>query len=189
MCYSIGGPVNFIIYEKEISNMVMKKFILILCTLFFLGVYSSYAFNSSDLKTVSDLKKCPNCDLSAAYLVNLSAPEADFSNANLQRANLTNASLRGANMTNANLSGANLSKASLRGSDLSNANMTGARLIDAWLNDTNLSDANLTNANLSHANLAGAILSNTKLNGARLDEAIWIDGTKCKEGSVGGCKK
>jgi uncharacterized protein YjbI with pentapeptide repeats len=42
------------------------------------------------------------------------------------------------------------------------------------MNDARLTEANLTNA---------------KLMGARLDDAKWMDGTRCKEGSIGECKK
>jgi hypothetical protein len=75
---------------------------------------------------------------------------------------------------NCNLRGANLS-----GTNLNKANLSGANLIMANLNKANLSGANLSGAYLGSANLDDAILSGT----------IWTDGIKCKEGSVGSCKK
>jgi uncharacterized protein YjbI with pentapeptide repeats len=77
--------------------------------------------------------------------------------------------LRGANLSGLDLSGCNLSRAQLVGTQLAGANLSGA----------NLTGANLIDANLSGANLAGADLS-----GAR-----WTDGTVCKAGSVGECRK
>ncbi len=87
--------------------------------------------------------------------------------------------LRGANLSSENLSGANLSKADLRGANLSGANLSGAKLGDAVLSNANLSGVNLTDANL-----AGAPIFETNLSGA-----TWIDGKKCKEGSIGKCEK
>ncbi len=42
---------------------------------------------------------------------------------------------------------------------------------------------------MNDARFIGANLTNAKLTGARLDDAKWIDGMICKEGSIGECKK
>jgi len=42
---------------------------------------------------------------------------------------------------------------------------------------------------MNDASLRGANLTNTRLTGARMDNASWLDGTKCKEGSVGECRQ
>jgi len=52
----------------------------------------------------------------------------------------------------------------------------------ANLQNANLLDADLSNANLRGANLSGAILIK-----ARFDNAIWVDGRRCGEGSIGDC--
>ncbi len=77
-------------------------------------------------------------------------------------------------LSGADLSGLDLQMANLSGSNLSYANLSNANLSNAWL-----TDANLTNANLSKTNLYGATL----------DGAIWTDGKRCADGSMGICNK
>ena len=54
----------------------------------------------------------------------------------------------------------------------------------ADLEMADLKDANLKGSDLGMANLIGA-----SLRSARLEGAIWIDGSKCKKGSIGKCAK
>ena len=63
----------------------------------------------------------------------------------------------------------------------------GCDLVGAPLNGVDLDGKNLAGANLSYANLRGAILNNTNLAGANLSGATWVDGTICREGSIGYC--
>ena len=73
--------------------------------------------------------------------------------------------------------------------DLADAKLTGADLSGGRLSGTKLIGANLSKAELSGASLAHAKLSGADLSGADLRGAYWIDGKKCKEGSIGECKK
>ena len=91
--------------------------------------------------------------------------------------------LSGAKLNNLDLSYADLSSANLSGADLSNTVLFGANLGKA-----NLSGANLTSVNLFEANLSGANVANANLTKIYLDQATWIDGKRCKVGSVGSCK-
>jgi peptidoglycan-associated lipoprotein len=156
----------------------------------------------------------PNANLAQVDLSSAELYGANLSSANLFRANLSNANLYGINMSNAGLYNANLSSAgaqvavftnaNLNSANLSNAALTGANLSSANLNNANLSNsdlvganlasadlygANLSNANVKRANLSGANLNGATLSGAIFDHAIWIDGDKCREGSIGMCKK
>lgn len=106
----------------------------------------------TDLTQLLNSKKCSQCDLS---------------NAGLVQANLT-----GADLTQANLVGANLSQANLTGADLRGANLTGASLHGA-----NLMGANLAGVNLTDADLRNAYLANTKLTDVNLDLAR-VEGIK-----------
>ena len=90
-----------------------------------------------------------------------------------------NCNLNGANLGGANLDNANLSGAYLGGANLSKANLSAADLVDA-----DLTGAKLNKAYLGGAKLGGAILDDALLSGA-----IWIDGTKCREGSVKSCTR
>lgn len=67
--------------------------------------------------------------------------------------------------------------------DLSVVNLTGANLAGA-----DLTGADLSGAILFDANLEGANLTDVLLKGTNLSNAIWMDGSKCAEGSIGECK-
>ena len=66
--------------------------------------------------------------------------------------------------------------------DLENANLSFVNLSYARLRG-----ANLKNANLQSANLERADLSQVRLEGADLSRARWVDGRRCKTGSIGTC--
>ena len=129
----------------------------------------SPAFHQADLERVKALYRCPGCNLTDADLTGVNLAYADLRKADLSRANLAGVQLGQANLTDADLTGANL---------------TGAKFYMA-----DLTGANLTGANLTGAKFYNAILSNTNLSEANLSEALWIDGTKCRAGSVGECVK
>jgi hypothetical protein len=74
-------------------------------------------------------------------------------------------------------------------SECPNCNLRGANLSGANLKKASLVGANLSEANLSGANLSGAYLGSANLDDAILSGTIWTDEIKCKEGSVGSCKK
>jgi len=118
-----------------------------------------HGYSQQDLDQLKSTKKCQACDLSNAPLANTT-----LTGANLERANLLSANMSGANLSGANLSGANCM----------NASLTGARLVNANMRSTNLTGANLSGVNLYSADLS---------------LAVWTDGTICKEGSIGTCKK
>jgi uncharacterized protein YjbI with pentapeptide repeats len=120
------------------------------------------AFEQADVIRVKALYRCPGCDLSDANLTGVNLAYADLSKANLSRANLAGVQLGQAKLTGANLTGADL---------------TGARLYMA----------NLTGANLTGARMLEAKPYKTLLDGADLSDAVWVDGKKCKPGSVGKC--
>jgi uncharacterized protein YjbI with pentapeptide repeats len=92
--------------------------------------------------------------------------------------------LSGAKLNNLDLSNADLSSANLSGADLSNS-----ILYQGDLSNANLSGANLSNANLSEVSLSGANVSKANFTKTYLDQSTWINGKRCKIGSVGQCKQ
>lgn len=76
------------------------------------------------------------------------------------------------------LSNANLANLDMYGANLTGANLSGANLSESSFNDANLTDANIKGANIKGTNFSGAKLSNT----------IWVDGKKCRSGSMEKCK-
>lgn len=77
------------------------------------------------------------------------------------------------------LSGANFASIDLYGANLKGANLSGANLKGTLFNDADLTGANLKGATID---------KNTSFSGAKLSDAIWMDGRKCKSGSMEKCK-
>lgn len=134
---------------------------------------------------VTFLHTLPDCRAPASPQVNWSG--CDKAGAWLRGVDLGSAVLTAARLNTANLSLSRLAYANLVRADLSYANLEGALLQAANLQQANLSYAELKNADLRLADLRGANLEAANLTGARLDDAIWIDGRECKQGSVGVC--
>jgi len=128
----------------------------------------------------------PACALPAAPQVNWSG--CDKSGAWLRGADLKNADLRWAQLNSVQLGGSNLAYARLEGADLSYADLSRAQLFGANMNHADLGDADLSGADLSYADLRGAKVAAATLTGARLDNAVWPDGRRCAQGSVGQCR-
>ncbi|PSB06928.1 low-complexity protein [Pleurocapsa sp. CCALA 161] len=110
------------------------------------------AENLSDLNQLLSTKKCSQCDLS---------------NAGLVQVDLTGSHLTGANLAGANLSQANLQGADLHGADLSGTSLYGANLTGANLTDANLTGTDLRNAYVGSANLAGVDLESAHVDGIK----------------------
>lgn len=100
----------------------------------------------------------------------------------LSRINLHGSNLRNINLNQARLQYSNLSQADLAHTSLESAMLRRTNLKQANLNYTNFKNANLQNANLYNASIYAA-----SFEGANLEGAIWINGIKCKAGSVGQC--
>jgi uncharacterized protein YjbI with pentapeptide repeats len=93
------------------------------------------------------------------------------------------------------LHSADLQNASLKGIDLHGANLRNARLTGAWLENADLHGADMhgadaittifRGANLEGATLEGGHIGNAQFGGANLSNFTWIDGKKCKPGTVG----
>jgi len=96
-----------------------------------------------------------------------------FNPADLQTLKNTNICVD-CDLSGADLTGVDLQTANLSGANLSGANLSGANLSNAWLIDANLSKAKITKA---------------IFDGATLDGAVWTDGKKCVDGSMGECSK
>jgi len=143
-----------------------------------------YAYQNQPDKVVIDCQAAPEF---AVNWTNCILLNKDLQSANLENALLLNARLASVNLQSANLKGANmsyidLSKANLIGADMSGAILKGANLVNA-----DLRGASLVNAELSFANLTGANLKTANLQGVKLNKAVWVDGSTCAEGSIGGC--
>lgn len=96
---------------------------------------------------------------------------------------LSGTSLHNINLQGAWLSYTNLSKADLSYTNLQQAILRKANLSHARLDYANFNDADLKGANLNKANIYKTSFVNTNL-----ENAIWVNGIRCKKDSIGECK-
>ena len=151
--------------------MNIKPIVALVCSLVVFSALAGVctAFKPADVERVKAAYNCPGCDLSETDLTGVNLAYAD-----LQKANLSKSKLTGVQLGQANLAGANLS----------DADLTGAKL-----NMTNLTGAKLTGAKLTEAHLYYAVIKGADFSKADLSDAMWVDGKKCKPGSMGECLK
>jgi hypothetical protein len=115
------------------------------------------------------------------------------------RARVSGSQFDGADLRGASLSGAQLENASFNDARLDQADLSGTRLINCEFNNASLSGARLSHAqiinsdfmdaDLSRSDLTESSLINAELMDARLEGATWLDGRRCREGSVGACRR
>ncbi|MCK4951436.1 MAG: pentapeptide repeat-containing protein [Gammaproteobacteria bacterium] len=105
----------------------------------------------------------------------------------LDGAILNSTEMQGANLRGSSFKNADLSYVILSTADLSYTDFHKAKLVGAGLRSADLSYARLSGADLSFADLRFANLGGASLEGAKLDNAIWVDGSVCAEGSLGNC--
>lgn len=106
------------------------------------------AENLGDLNQFLGTKKCFQCDLTNAGLVQANLVGADLARANLAGANLSQANLKGADLRGADLEGTSLYGANLTGANLTGANLAGTDLRNAYVENANLEGVDLDSAHL-----------------------------------------
>jgi uncharacterized protein YjbI with pentapeptide repeats len=171
--------------KRNVNNMKREGFILCIIAMVLFAVPAvGGAFSMIDVNDFYLTKQCTKCDLTYGKLVGFVAPRANLVEARCKGLNLTDAVLDHSDLSGADLTDARLFGADLRGAKVQKANLRGANLIIV-----NFSGADLSNANLTDANLKGANLTGAKIDGADFSGATWTDWDKCKQGSIGECKK
>ena len=141
------------------------------------GVDYSYCQFSEE----QDLSRAyiPNSNLSFISLIKVNFDKSVMMNAILVNGNFAESSFFRANLYEANLEGGNFEKTNFSSANLTRVNFKGASLIEVNFKDSNLFEADLSGSNTLNSNFEGANLNNS----------IWIDGEKCKLGSIGLCRK
>jgi len=127
---------------------------------------------------------CSGKDLRNVRWDEAKVPGSQFDGADLRGASLTGAHLENATFNDARLDGADLSRARLINCDFNNASLSGARLNHAQVINSDFMDADLTGTDLT-----GASMINAEFMATRLQGATWVDGRRCREGSVGSCRR
>lgn len=100
---------------------------------------------------------------------------------------LSEINLVGTALHNIDLSSAYLSYSNLSEADLSHTNLSNATLLKTNLSHATLDYANFQNADLRGANLHKARVYKTQFDNANLENAIWVNGIRCRHGSIGQC--
>tara|TARA_B100000767_G_scaffold263673_1_gene277695 strand:+ start:108 stop:617 length:510 start_codon:yes stop_codon:yes gene_type:complete len=121
----------------------------------------------------------PNSNLSFISLIKVNFDKSVMMNSILMNGNFAESSFFRANLYEANLEGGNFEKTNFSSANLTRVNFKGASLIEA----------NFKNSNLFEADFSGSNILNSNFEGANLNNSIWIDGEKCKLGSIGLCRK
>lgn len=163
---------------------VVRSFMVVVAAILLAVPLPGFAFNLAEMNTFYQSGQCPGCDLSHGKLLRVKASKANLVEAKCNGLNLSDAILTNSDLSDADFTGAKLFAADLRNAKLQRTNLKGANLIVADLSGADLSNANLVDANLKGANLVGA-----KIEGADFSGATWPDWGKCKQGSIGECKK
>lgn len=101
---------------------------------------------------------------------------------------LSDINLEGTYLRNITLEKAYLVNSNLRRCDLEKSNLKEANLKRANLERADLDQVNFTNADLRSANLYKATIIGTVFTNANLENATWINGERCKKGSIGECR-
>ena len=119
----------------------------------------------------------PNSNLSFTGFIQVNFDKSIMMNSILAYGTFSESSFVRTNLYESN-QGANFEKSNFTSSNLTRANFTGATLIEANFQYSNLIEADFTSANILNANFEGANLNN----------AVWTDGKKCGQNSIGVCK-
>ncbi|MCU7812929.1 MAG: pentapeptide repeat-containing protein [Candidatus Thiodiazotropha sp. (ex Notomyrtea botanica)] len=130
----------------------------------------------------------PEAQCSWAILIDVDAPGIDMHESSLASARLDRSNFERANFSWSIFQLANLNETNLMLSNLEYAHLHGVNLQNSNLMFANLTGASLFDADLSGADLRGANLHRAILIKAKFDNAVWIDGRICAEGSIGECK-
>ena len=171
--------------------MLMKKLFVIL---FFSFMISSGANAACD-DAPADGVDYSNCqfsegqDLSRAYIPNSNLSFISFIQVTFDKGVMMNSTLANGNFVESSFIRTNLYEANLEGGIFEKANFSSANLTRVNFKGTSLIETNFSNSNLFEADFTGANILNANFEGANLNNAIWIDGVKCKLGSIGKCVK
>ena len=171
--------------------MKFIKFFII----FYLTFISFTQANADCDDTPSDGVDYSNCqfsegqDLSRAYIPNSNLSFISFIKVIFDKGVMMNSTLPNGNFHEASFVKTNLYESNLEGGLFEKANFSSANLTRVNFKGASLIETNFNNSNLFEADFTGANILNSNFEGANLNKTIWIDGNKCRLGSIGKCIK
>ena len=128
-------------------------------------------------------------DLSRVYIPNSNLAFISFIKVIFDKSVMMNSTLANGNFAESSFVRTNLYESNLEGGIFEKANFSSANLTRVNFKGSSLIETNFSNSNLFEADFTGANILNSNFEGANLNNTIWIDGIKCKLGSVGKCIK
>ena len=184
---------ELVMLDSENMDTQTNYFIRFITIIFFLLI-PNQVFSSCD-DSLDDGVDYSNCqfsdgqDLAGSFLPNSNLSFSGFIKVNFDKSIMMNSSMAFGNFSESSFFRANLYESNLEGGNFEKSNFTSANLTRVNFSGSSLIDSNFTNSNLFEANFTGANILNASFEGANLNNAIWIDGQKCKLGSIGMCIK
>ncbi len=170
-------------------NYYIKLFLILILLLTPNKVFPSCDDSLNDGVDYSNCQFSDSQNLVGSYLPNSNLKFTGFIKVNFDKSIMMNSIMSFGNFSESSFFRANLYEANLEGGNFEKANFTSANLTRSNFSGSSLIGANFTNSNLFEANFIGANILNATFEGANLNNAIWIDGKKCKLGSIGMCIK
>ncbi len=148
------------------------------------GITASIFLNQGQTSSQSDCTATPAAGVNwnSCNMRGMTAENVNLDGMSATSARLTSASFNGSSMKSANLGYANLDNAQLSYVDFTDAVLKGASMRNA-----DMTRVVLNNADLRYSDMSGARIGGLQITNARLTGAIWTNGKKCKEGSLGKC--
>ena len=128
-------------------------------------------------------------DLSASYLPNSSLNLTTFIKVNFDKSMMMHSDLSNGNFAGSSFFRANLYEAILEGGNFEGSNFESANLTRTKFNGTSLIGASFKNSLLVESDFTAANILNANFEGANLNNATWVDGSRCGLESIGLCKK
>jgi uncharacterized protein YjbI with pentapeptide repeats len=163
--------------------------ILFLSLLFFNQSIANCDDSPADGVDYSNCQFSEGQDLSSAYIPNSNLSFISFIKVVFDKGVMMNSTLVHGNFAESSFFRANLYESNLEGGIFEKANFSSANLTRVNFKGASLIETNFSNANLFEADFTGANILNSNFEGANLNNTIWIDGNKCRLGSIGKCIK
>ena len=174
-------------FGMKINNFKKIIFYLVFIFLFVTGVNAGCDDVPGDGVDYSFCQFSEEQDLSRAYIPNSNLSFISFIKVNLDKSIMMNSTLSNGNFAESSFFRANLYEANLEGGNFEKTNFTSSNLTRVNFKATSLIEANFKDSNLFEADFTGANITNASFEGANLNNATWVDGKKCKLGSIGSC--
>lgn len=180
---------NFNLFGSTIDNAKIENTQFNMCDMSFLN------FKLANLISSISMYKCKSIyiNLSGKLIEGSSLVECDLTNSEFESTLAKRSDFSKSDLTRSNFRSADLSKSRLNMTVGENMNFNGADLHDSEMRLSSFRKANFYNCKLYNSDLSGSDLLGAQINDTtnknltNFAGCIWINGKRCKAGSVGTC--